>query len=82
MTTIIHPEFFIEHIESLAHFRGKEHGARDKENGFYRIDPLSGEWAGESIPELLGDLLRATKDEDEHEIILEAYENGYADGQE
>jgi hypothetical protein len=42
--------------------------------------PLSGEWAGESIPELIGDLLaKTTDDEHGHEICM-AYEDGYSEG--
>ena len=38
--------------------------------------PLSGEWAGESITELLGDLL----DEEDNDGIMEAYEDGFQQG--
>ena len=40
--------------------------------------PLSGEWAGGSIPEYLGDLIES---DDDYEIICEAYESGYEEGQ-
>jgi len=47
--------------------------------------PLSGEYAGESVRELLGDLIdalvRLGVDEcDAHEIVCDAYEDGYRNG--
>lgn len=55
--------------------RGYYQGKYDKGEGFRNDSPLSGEWAGESIPELLGDLM----DEDESNLdeICDAYEEGY-----
>ena len=42
---------------------------------------LSGEWAGESITELIGDLLEsAGTDTHENDAITEEYEQGYRDG--
>lgn len=43
-------------------------------------DILSGEWAGESIPELLGDLLSDSLSIHERDSIYEHYEQGYQDG--
>lgn len=44
-------------------------------------DPLSGEWAGESSTELIGDLLDcAGNDHEECDAIAEAYEQGYREG--
>lgn len=37
--------------------RGFERGQWDKQEGHYQTEPLSGEWAGESVIELLGDLI-------------------------
>lgn len=64
-----------------AEARGYERGANDalalaEKNDF----PLSGEWAGESMNELIGDLLAlAENDEHGHEICM-AYEDGYSLG--
>ena len=43
----------------------------------YDVSPLSGEWSGESITELLGDLIE--EDEDSEEDILDAYETAFQD---
>lgn len=48
-------------------------------------DPLSGEWAGESIPELLGDLFPQLQDDDAdvdywNSDILTDYEDGFRTG--
>jgi len=40
---------------------------------------LSGEWAGESITELIGDLLDEVS-EDDNDAICDAYEEGFAQG--
>jgi hypothetical protein len=64
-----------------AEARGYERGANDalalaEKNDF----PLSGEWAGESMTELIGDLVaKAENDEHGHEICM-AYEEGYSLG--
>jgi hypothetical protein len=42
----------------------------------YAVSPLSGEWAGESIPELLGDLINEGE-EDDIQDILDAYEQAF-----
>lgn len=53
--------------------RGMERRERDLATGGLTMEPLSGEWAGESIPELLGDLLT----DDNWDDICDAYEQGY-----
>ena len=64
-----------------AEARGYARGANDalalaEKNDF----PLSGEWAGESMTELIGDLIaKAENDEHGHEICM-AYEEGYSLG--
>jgi hypothetical protein len=40
---------------------------------------LSGEWAGESITELIGDLLDEVSEND-NDAICDAYEEGFAQG--
>ena len=59
--------------------RGYDRGHADALYGFKNEAPLSGEWAGESIPELLGDLI---ENDDDYEIMCDAYETGYLDAQE
>lgn len=51
---------------------GRSQGVADAEAGMASDSPLSGEWAGESIPEIFG-----CWPDDE---ILDAYEEGYAEG--
>lgn len=70
-----------ETILKEAEERGYKRGAYDALCLAEKNDsPLSGEWAGESIPELLGDLLAlAENDEHQHEVC-EAYEDGYSRG--
>ena len=61
-----------------AYAMGEAHGLRDKENGICNDSPLSGEWAGESIPELLGDLYREVGDDgDLLDALCDEYEKGY-----
>lgn len=75
----------IEIVFNKAWQRGYDRGLADKNQGYVADGPLSGEWAGESINELLGDLittaLNATPDWlDEEQIIDEIcteYEGGY-----
>lgn len=59
----------------LAFYRGLRRGENDREVNFYNDAPLSGEWAGESIPELLGDL--AYLDGSDEEALCDAYQSGY-----
>lgn len=58
-----------------AYQRGLDRGRCDERAGYYNDTPLSGEWAGESIPELVGDLIG--DDDDMHDAICDHYENGY-----
>jgi hypothetical protein len=71
-----------------AYYRGRLSAFYDAVDGWYCPSPLSGEWAGESIPELLGDLIRqaeATSDDEFEDIdpneksnaVLDAYIAGY-----
>lgn len=70
-------------IYKEAYALGEAHGAYDRREGIYNDSPLSGEWAGESIPELLGDLYREAKHDyrdywrDVLEVLCEEYEKGY-----
>lgn len=78
------------HIRGWAYQRGFLRGKDDEYGGFYNPSPLSGEWAGESPEELLGDLFRKayalTMDfppDDLNEIyaeLMDDYERGYQDG--
>ena len=79
----------LEEIFSEARQRGFDRGCNDKANGYRNDSPLSGEWAGESINELLGDLIEIAlkpvypNGEDENEIVMDIcqeYEEGYSEG--
>ena len=64
--------------EQEAYRRGLHRGTMDKVEGLLCLAPLSGEWAGESIPELLGDLFDVYEDGESNESDLcDAYEQGY-----
>lgn len=54
----------------------------DLPDDYHPRNPLSGEWAGESVHELLGDLLESVGEEEyeEHEAIFQHYEDGHTDG--
>jgi hypothetical protein len=66
------------HPSVIAFERGQERGKGDKEAGYRNESPLSGEWAGESIPELLGDLIIEFADGGSNEQELcDLYEAGY-----
>lgn len=41
----------------MAYQRGYERGQHDEQANYYNDAPLSGEWAGESVSDLLGDLI-------------------------
>lgn len=56
--------------------RGEARGRDDRSAGVYNDSPLSGEWAGESVPELLGDILDRIG-WDYWQETCEAYEYGY-----
>lgn len=65
-----------------AYERGKARGTHDKSEGTHNPEPLSGEWAGESMQELLGDLADkiSVDHPDNFSDLCEAYEDGYEDG--
>lgn len=67
--------------EQIAFERGRLRGQDDEGQDTYVEGPLSGEWAGESIPELLGDLWVDIDDSEIPEwylgLILVSYEKGY-----
>lgn len=69
-----------------AYERGKQQGWHDKLQGYENPTPLSGEWAGESIPEILGDLISDAEkligeyDGEVWQDICDNYETGYFDG--
>lgn len=69
-----------------AYERGKQQGWHDKLQGYENPTPLSGEWAGESIPEILGDLISDAEkligeyDSKVWQDICDNYETGYFDG--
>lgn len=75
----------LERMARDAYRLGKSHGNADRMEGYYNDAPLSGEWAGESIPELLGDLYREVCARAESELdasdvlsdLCDAYEEGY-----
>lgn len=80
--------------QKTAYWRGYERGKSDALVGYRNDAPLSGEWAGESIPELLGDLIKeqtianekatvidiGSQGYDAWQSICDSYENGYFDG--
>jgi hypothetical protein len=71
-----------------AYERGKQQGWHDKLQGYENPTPLSGEWAGESIPEILGDLIASAVELNGvpdnggrlRQDICDNYETGYFDG--
>jgi hypothetical protein len=69
-----------------AYERGQRQGWHDKLQGYENPTPLSGEWAGESIPEILGDLIANAEeligeyDSGVWQDICDNYETGYFDG--
>ena len=75
--TITHNDLLINE----AGWRGILRGQDDRLNGMPRNDaPLSGEWAGESIMELLGDLIAQMEGEDEGDFVndlCDSYERCY-----
>lgn len=77
-----------EQIMDAARERGYEAGRTAARNGERRTDPLSGEWAGESMPEIIGDLVDEAAtihggdpDADCWDDMANEYETGYEDGQ-
>lgn len=67
----------VETFLDMARKRGEDHATYDRNDGAFRPDPLSGEWAGESVAELLGDLIDALGN-DYAGDVCDAYEAGYA----
>jgi hypothetical protein len=66
-----------------AYWRGYERGQADAREGYRNDAPLSGEWAGESIPELLGGLYESLPldlQPDAIDRLCDAYEEGYYEG--
>ena len=57
--------------------RGRLRGEANESNNYYNDAPLSGEWAGESINELLGDLIGDDDDYEWADEICQAYLDGY-----
>jgi hypothetical protein len=79
----------LETILTWAHERGYMRGEHDRFSDVTNEAPLSGEWAGESPQELLGDLfahataLTADFPDNTGEIfteIMDSYEQGYEAG--
>lgn len=66
----------------------KEAFARGEQAGTYDAQslaeknhaPLSGEWAGESMVELIGDLIENAENDEHCHEICQAYEDGYSHG--
>lgn len=68
--------------------RGYEAGQLAARNGSRRTNPLSGEWAEESMQELIGDLVNEAAtihggdpDSDSWDDMANEYETGFEDGQ-
>lgn len=66
-----------DRVITEARTRGALRGSVDKAHGFYNPAPLSGEWAGESIPEILSGLITDDMDADDINELCDAYEEGY-----
>jgi hypothetical protein len=72
-----------ETILIAAYERGASQGNNDRLTGHQSDAPLSGEWAGESITELLGDLIAQAEklvgepDTGLQQDICDNYEAGY-----
>lgn len=69
----------LEEIIQESRERGYSQGLADRDNDYRNEAPLSGEWAGESINELLGDLLSniLAYGDDFYDEVCVAYEEGY-----
>jgi hypothetical protein len=73
-----------ETLMVTAYERGRMQGRNDYLQGYENESPLSGEWAGESITELLGDLITRAEelsgeDSEIAQDICDNYETGYFD---
>jgi hypothetical protein len=82
METDINQQY--ENLMVTAYERGREKGRNDYLQGYKNDSPLSGEWAGESITELLGDLISRAEelsgeDSEIAQDICDNYETGYLD---
>lgn len=79
-------ELELERVRVESHARGFARGRADRESSTVpNLALLSGGWAGESVRELLGDLIddviRFGVDEsDAFDALCVAYESGYSDG--
>lgn len=77
----------INEILEVSRLRGITRATYDRADGTYNPSPLSGEWAGESMMEILGDLIGSwdgvsdsDMEIDEYAILddaCDAYESGY-----
>lgn len=73
----------VNEILEQSRLRGVIRGTFDVSDGIYNPSPLSGEWAGESINELLGDLIDKCDDLSLGDVcdfvqwLCDEYEDGY-----
>jgi len=68
---------WVDEMLEMARKRGEDHATHDRNDGECRPTPLSGEWASESVHDMLGDLIDALGD-DYAGDVCDAYESGYA----
>lgn len=74
-----------EILVDAAYERGREWGKAHHANGRREDAPLSGQWAGESISEIMGDIIRRIQNFTSDSavatelewILLDAFEDGY-----
>lgn len=73
----------IKALLGKAQDRGYARGCADINERYYNPEPLSGEWAGESINELLGDILSVilAYGDEFYDEVCEHYEFGYFQAQ-
>lgn len=73
----------VNEILAISRLRGIIRATHDRADGIYNPAPLSGEWAGESINEILGDLIGLVEDEYDDDAdwmvgeMCHEYEDGY-----
>ena len=60
-----------------AFYRGRYAAVQDAADGWYCESPLSGEWAGESINEILGDIFVSLVNSDTEIHVCDEYLRGY-----
>jgi hypothetical protein len=65
--------------EAAASFTGEEWEEWDRAPGILMPDPLSGEWAGDSLPEMFGNVVNVA-DPDDVEAALDRWETAYLEG--